>query len=85
MAHTHLISIGNSKGIRIPKSIIKDAGLENAELELKVLPEGLLITSVCKVRQGWAEACQILHDSGEDKLLLDKPFANQFDKDEWEW
>ncbi len=38
-----LIQIGNSKGVRIPKALVEQAGLENSELELKVVKNGLLI------------------------------------------
>ena len=35
-----LIQIGNSKGVRIPKVLIEQAGLEGRVLELKVVREG---------------------------------------------
>ena len=53
-----LIQIGNSKGVRIPKALIQQAGLENRELELRVTPQGLLIKPKKNIREGWAEAVQ---------------------------
>lgn len=51
-----LIAIGNSQGIRIPKPIIKQARLENMELELVVVENGLLVTPIHKPnRESWAE------------------------------
>lgn len=82
---THLIQIGNSQGIRIPKSVIHQAGLEDVELVLQVVPTGLLVRPVHAVRQGWAEACKEMHADKEDTLLLDDKILNEFDKDEWEW
>jgi len=37
-----LIAIGNSQGIRIPKPLIKQAKLENTELEFIVIDKGFL-------------------------------------------
>ena len=37
----HLVKIGNSQGIRIPKPLILQAHLENVDLELEVLENGL--------------------------------------------
>jgi len=54
----HLIRIGNSQGIRIPKPIIEQAELEDKELVFKVVEESLLIQPVSKARQGWAEAIE---------------------------
>ncbi len=51
-----LIQIGNSQGIRIPKVLVKQAGLEGIDLELEVLPQGLLIKPFKKARANWQEA-----------------------------
>jgi len=48
-----LIKIGNSQGIRIPKSIVELANLENIELDFVILDSGLLITPDKKARIGW--------------------------------
>lgn len=42
----HLIKIGNSQGIRIPKSLIKQAHLQHTEFEILVVDNGLLITPI---------------------------------------
>lgn len=81
---THLIQIGNSQGVRIPKSMIHQAGLENVDLVLQVVPEGLLVRPSHVVRQGWEEACKMIHKEKADEVLLDDRIVNQFDKDEWE-
>ena len=48
-----IIQIGNSQGIRIPKTLIALANLEGKELEYVVMDSGLLITPEKKVRVGW--------------------------------
>jgi antitoxin component of MazEF toxin-antitoxin module len=40
---TTIIQIGNSRGIRIPKVMLKESGLEK-NVEIKVTPSGLKIT-----------------------------------------
>jgi antitoxin MazE len=53
---TTLTKIGNSQGIRIPKPLIEQAHLENVNLELEVLENGLLIKPVNNTdRSSWKE------------------------------
>lgn len=50
-----IIKIGNSQGIRIPKTIMEQCGFtDSVEMEIK---DGSLILSPHKVREGWAESC----------------------------
>ncbi|NOQ13268.1 MAG: AbrB/MazE/SpoVT family DNA-binding domain-containing protein [Methyloprofundus sp.] len=51
----HLVRIGNSQGIRIPKPLIEQAQLEGKELKFTVLNDGLLIAPINEPRKGWAE------------------------------
>ncbi|MFZ2449879.1 MAG: AbrB/MazE/SpoVT family DNA-binding domain-containing protein [Methylovulum miyakonense] len=82
---THLIKIGNSQGIRIPQALIQQAHLENQELTLQVVENGLLITPIKKARAGWEEQFKNL-----SCLEIDQ--ANQLDHsaelatgEAWEW
>ncbi len=54
----HLIKIGNSQGIRIPKPLIKQAHLEGKELKLRIVNEGLLISPENGARAGWKGAIE---------------------------
>ena len=82
----HLIPIGNSFGVRIPKAIISQLGFEkDTDLMFKVTEVGLLISPVRSARQGWKEAfsepCR-----EDEKLSLDtSEIMNQFNQEEWEW
>ena len=83
---TTLIRIGNSRGVRIPKTIIKQTQLSDKELEFKIIDDGLLIQPVKKPRQGWKkqfEKAQLVDEANEiDEEWLDAPLV----KDEcWEW
>lgn len=85
---TMLTKIGNSQGIRIPKPIIKQANLENTEIEFEVVKEGLLLKPVKKVvRENWEEDIKDTLSKNRDKKdngVL-KDFLNDSDLDDWEW
>ena len=80
---TRLVRIGNSRGIRIPKPLLDQVGLED-EVELRVLDNGIVIKAARAPRTGWAEAAKRVHERGEDRLL-DEPTPTRFDETEWEW
>ena len=52
---THLVKIGNSQGIRIPKPLVEQAQLEGKELKLQLVKNGLLISPEKQTRAGWEE------------------------------
>jgi antitoxin MazE len=79
-----LTRIGNSLGVRIPKAVLRLAGLEGPRLELKLVKGGLLLTPGGRRRQGWKEAFQQMHEAGEDRLLSGEA-GTKFDEAEWEW
>ncbi|WP_420635018.1 AbrB/MazE/SpoVT family DNA-binding domain-containing protein [Candidatus Palauibacter sp.] len=80
---TRLIQIGNSRGIRIPKTLVEAAGLD-APLRLRVVDSGLLIERANDPRAGWADAARDLRDRG-DGGLLDSAVPTAFDESEWVW
>ena len=83
----HLIKIGNSQGVRIPKALIQQAGLEEMELEFKLVEEGLLIKPIGqRPRQDWEKQIrEAVEKYGED--LRDEEWLNAplTDDTEWEW
>jgi antitoxin MazE len=79
---TRLVRIGNSRGVRIPKPLIEEAGLAE-EVELRVRDGAIVIASAAGVRAGWAEAAQELHERGEDEHVI-LPVPTRFEE-EWEW
>jgi antitoxin MazE len=82
---TQLVKIGNSRGIRLPKALIEQVGLER-EVELEVLSDRIIIRKGGHPRAGWAEAARKLTASGGDELI-DGPLPplTSFDVEEWEW
>ena len=80
---TRLIRVGNSRGVRLPKPLIEEAGLTD-EVELRVREGAIFIAPVAGVRSGWAEAARRMR-ARDDDGLLDAPTPTRFDKREWEW
>jgi len=80
---TRLVQIGNSRGVRIPKPMIEEAGLGD-EVELRLQKGAIVVMPARSPRSGWSEAARLLRERGED-YLVDTPVPTQFDDEEWEW
>jgi antitoxin MazE len=82
---TRIVRIGNSRGIRIPKLLLDQAGLApDAEVELRASSQGLEIRPASRPRTGWAEAAARARATGEGELL-DAPTPTRFDTEQWRW
>jgi len=51
---TKIVRIGNSRGVRIPKPLLEQAGLEN-EVLLRVVEEGIVIEAADNPGAGWVK------------------------------
>jgi antitoxin MazE len=80
---TRIVRIGNSRGVRIPKPLLEQAGLED-EVRLRVVDGTIIIEALHPPRAGWSEAARALREAGDDGLL-DQPTATRFDDSEWTW
>ncbi|OGB91985.1 MAG: AbrB family transcriptional regulator [candidate division NC10 bacterium RIFCSPLOWO2_12_FULL_66_18] len=78
-----IVRIGNSRGIRLPKPLLEEAGIAD-EVELRATRGRILIQAVARPRAGWAEAAHRMRERGEDQLL-DPATPTRFDEEEWEW
>jgi antitoxin MazE len=78
-----VVRIGNSRGVRLPKPLIAEAGLPD-EVEIRARNGAIIISAASRPRVGWAEAAKRAHIRDEDRLL-DAPTRTRFDDDEWEW
>lgn len=80
-----VVRIGNSRGVRIPKPFIEQAGLGD-EVEIAVEGSSLIIRAAARPRTGWATAFRTMAERGDDRLLDDAGRSTtKWDKDEWEW
>lgn len=78
-----IVRIGNSRGIRIPKTLLAEADLPD-EVELHAEPGSLIVQGARHPRSGWAAAARRMRARDDDQLL-DEPTATSFDSGEWEW
>ncbi len=83
---TKVIKIGNSRGIRIPKSIIEQSGIKN-EVELKVKDDKIIIKSLSEKRKNWELAFKKMSENKDDILLDESSLLQQssWDDEEWTW
>ncbi len=63
----NLINIGNSKGVRLPKAVIEQAGLSD-KLDIEVTADAVIIRSAKRLRENWDLAAAACRQSGEDQL-----------------
>ena len=78
-----LVRIGNSRGVRLPKPLIEEAGLAD-DVELKVKGGAIVIAPAGRARAGWGEAARRMRERGEG-ALLDAPVPTRFDAEAWKW
>lgn len=83
---TKIVKIGNSRGVRLPKSFIDESGLTN-EVELEVENGRIIIKSISKSRESWDSAFRKMAQNSDDVLLDSDTLPNQtkWDEEEWEW
>lgn len=83
MMKTKLVSIGNSRGVRLPKPLILQAGLTD-EVELRVRDGAIIISRMNFPRDGWSDAAEVMRRRGED-TLIDPVTDTCFDEKDWQW
>lgn len=85
---TKIVKIGNSRGVRIPKSFIDQSGLKSeVEVELEMENGQIVIKPISRNRDTWETAFQKMAKNKDD-VLLDSIFLSKqskWDKEEWEW
>jgi SpoVT / AbrB like domain. len=82
----NLVKIGNSHGIRIPKALIEQAHLDDKELKLKIVKDGLLVSPSKRPREGWKEAIEAsLAAHGKEPFDSEWLDASLVSDEELEW
>lgn len=82
---TKIVRIGNSRGIRIPKSLLHQCHLDGP-VEIDVQGNQLVVRSALRPRSGWDEAFRGMHQAGDDQLLdRGSSSPSRWDRDEWRW
>ncbi len=80
---TRIIQIGNSKGIRLAKPILEQAGIED-EVELKVEDGQITILPVKHARHNWEERILASGTAGEEEILI-PDLESKWDDTDWVW
>lgn len=83
MIRSKVVKIGNSKGIRIPRILLEQAGLTD-DVEMMVEGDKLIIYSARLPRQGWDARFAAMAEQGDDRLLDQAP-PTRWEEDEWTW
>jgi antitoxin MazE len=79
-----IVRIGNSRGIRIPKSVFEQCHF-GSEVTLKIDKKRLIIeTAKRKPREGWEEAFKGAKKTSKKNEKVDY-IPTKFDEEEWEW
>ena len=80
-----LVAIGNSRGVRLPKALIEQAGLGH-DLELELVAGSIVIRRKRAPREGWAEAARRMAAGGEGVLpQVGELGDTEWMRTEWRW
>ena len=77
----NLIKIGNSKGVRLPKSLLDACGFVDS-VDLEIRGRQLILSPGSPPRAGWAEA---LADETDPEDWNEWQSAGAPDQDGWDW
>jgi antitoxin MazE len=80
---TRIVRIGNSRGIRVPKVLLDEAGLPD-DVELRAEPGRLVVSAASRPRAGWAAKARAMNQRGDD-ALRDPLTPTTFDEADWQW
>lgn len=82
---TKIVAIGNSRGIRIPQTLLQQCQLEDS-VDLEARNGELVIRSLIKPRADWEQAFRDMTSRGGDRLLdPDLSSGSDWDRTEWTW
>ena len=80
-----IVQIGNSKGIRIPKAILKQCGF-TSNAELHVEDDKIIVIPIKgSIREGWERKFKKSAISKDDTAHDIQTFSNEFDLKDWQW
>jgi antitoxin MazE len=79
----NIIQIGNSQGIRLPKSILEQLDMNN-KVEMEIEDNKIILSSVNKKpRANWPKKFEQMHLNSDDKMLNDDSI--DLTMENWEW
>jgi len=81
-ARTRIVRIGNSRGVRIPKRMLEEGGIEG-EVTISLEEGTIVIRSASRPREGWEEQLNLM--VAEEGIGEFPTETTRFDREEWEW
>lgn len=79
-----IIKIGNSRGIRIPNTLLEEVQLED-EVLLEASRGAIVIRPAHVARQDWHDAFREMAMRGDDRLLDGSHSFSSWDGEDWVW
>jgi len=80
-----VVKIGNSQGIRIPKTLLEQTGIMN-DVELDVDKDKIVIRPISNPRLGWENAFKAMSNNLDDTSINgDENISHSWDEEEWRW
>ncbi|HLA27759.1 MAG TPA: AbrB/MazE/SpoVT family DNA-binding domain-containing protein [Syntrophales bacterium] len=81
----HVVKIGNSQGIRIPKPLLDQTGIKD-DVELEVDKAQIIIRPISNPRLGWDNAFKSMAQNCDDVLTNGNDnISHSWDNEEWQW
>lgn len=80
-----IVKIGNSQGIRIPKPLLEQTGIDE-DVELEVEKNKLVIRPATHPREGWEDEFRAMAENEDDLLISgEEDISHAWDEKEWRW
>jgi antitoxin MazE len=76
-----VINIGNSKGIRLTKTLLEKYEIKD-KVELILEKGRIILKPVSKPRHNWEQSFQQMHFNEDDRLLINDVFGDE-NLEEW--
>ena len=73
---TSIIKIGNSKGLRLNKTILEKYQIKD-KVEIILENDKIILKPIDKPRKGWEEKFKEAAENGDDQLLIDDVFEDE--------
>lgn len=77
-----IVPIGNSKGIRLSKTLLEKYNIKD-KVELILEKNYIILKPKAEPRKGWEKAFKKMHESGDDKPLMNDVFEDE-NFEEWQ-
>jgi len=78
---TSIIKIGNSKGLRLSKTILEKYNIKD-KVELILEKGHIILKPIISPRKNWEKEFKKMRENGDDKLLMNDVFEDE-NLEEW--